>query len=49
MSFLFISMLCLVLVASIDEKHIFGFTLSDAEDIIFSSYFSDLDTFNSGK
>jgi len=46
--FLFISMLCLLLIASIGEKLI-GFTLSNGEDIVFSSYFSDFDTFNSGK
>jgi len=47
--FLFIGMLCLLLIASIGEKLIFDFTLSDGEDIVFSSYFSDFDTFNSGK
>jgi len=47
--FLFISILCLLLIASVGEKLIFGFTLSDSEDIVFSSYFSDFDTFNSGK
>jgi len=47
--FLFISILCLLLIASVGEKLIFGFTLSGGEDIVFSSYFSDFDTFNSGK
>lgn len=47
--FLFIGRSCLLLIASIGEKLIFGFTLSDGEDIVFSSYFSDLNTFNSGK
>lgn len=47
--FLFISMLGLLLIASIGEKLIIGFTLSNGEDIVFSSYFSDFDTFNSGK
>ena len=47
--FLFNSMLCLLLIASDGEKHIFGFTLSDGEDIVLSSFFSDFDIFNSGK
>lgn len=42
-------MLCLVLTASMDEIHILGLILSDAEDIIVSSYFTELDKFNSGE
>jgi len=47
--FLFINMLCLLLIASVGEKLIFAFTLSDGEDIVFSSYFSDFDIVNLGK
>lgn len=32
-----------------DEIHILGLILFDAEDIIVSSYLTELDTFNSGK
>jgi len=41
-------MLCLVLIASMDDIHILGLILSDPEDID-SSNFTELDIFNSGK
>jgi len=47
--FLFISILCLLLIVSVGEKLIFGFTLSDGEDIVLLLYFFNFDTFNSGK